>query len=99
MARHENGQFQKGTGGRPAGSRNKLQGKFIEALAKDFDEHGEAVIRLVRADRPDVYLKIIASILPKEFLVGNTPTDDMTDDEIKDALALVRKAREAAAVQ
>jgi len=34
--RHANGFFKKGSGGRVAGSRNKLQHMFVEDLAKDW---------------------------------------------------------------
>ena len=52
--------FRKGEGGRPKGSRNKFHKQFIEALAKDFEGHGADVIRIVRAEEPATYLKIMA---------------------------------------
>ena len=76
MSRAPNGQYLPGTGGRRAGSRNKLQAKFIEELAKDFAEHGEGVIKIVRIEKPTEYLKIVASILPKEFIVSESALDD-----------------------
>jgi hypothetical protein len=48
--------------GRPKGSRNKLSEAFIKALAEDFSEHGEAVIKMVRTERPQDYLKIVAAL-------------------------------------
>ena len=38
--------------GRPIGSRNKLNEKFILALHDDFTKHGTAVIEKVRESRP-----------------------------------------------
>jgi hypothetical protein len=55
--------------GRPKGSRNKLGEDFIAALAADFEEHGTAAIVKVRADRPQDYLRVIASLLPKEISI------------------------------
>jgi hypothetical protein len=52
--------------GQPIGSRNKLNEKFILALHDDFAKHSPAVIAEVREIRPEVYLKVIASILPRE---------------------------------
>ena len=52
--------------GRPKGSRNKLGEDFLSALQQDFSEHGVAAITKVREDRPHEYLKVVASILPKE---------------------------------
>ena len=53
--------------GRPKGARSKLGTAFLEAMLKDFSEHGELVISTVRAEKPDQYLKVVASILPKEI--------------------------------
>ncbi|WP_427026602.1 hypothetical protein ACP4J4_20245 (plasmid) [Aureimonas ureilytica] len=53
--------------GRPKGARSKLSEAFLEALRADFDEHGIAAIRAVREEKPDQYLRVIASILPKEI--------------------------------
>jgi hypothetical protein len=44
------------TAGRPRGSRNRLQGDFLRALAADFAEHGEGVIAIARIERPVEYL-------------------------------------------
>lgn len=68
--------------GRPKGSRNKLGEAFIAALHDDFNEHGVMAIQTVRAEKPDQYLKVIASILPKELNVNVNDTDAMTDDEL-----------------
>lgn len=71
-----------GFGGRPKGARSKLGEAFIEALHDDFNEHGIAAIQLVRAEKPDQYLKVIASLLPKDVNLNFNPSDDMTDDEL-----------------
>lgn len=56
--------------GRPKGSRHKLGEDFLKKLQADFAEHGEEVIKAVRGDKPDQYLKVIASVLPKEIDAG-----------------------------
>lgn len=94
--RHADGKFKKGSGGRQAGSRNKLQAVFVEELAKDFTEHGAGVIRIVRIEEPSNYLKIVASILPKEFIVSEGELDTMSDEDLLEALKVVREARAAA---
>jgi hypothetical protein len=80
--------FQKGTVpnplGRPKGSRNKLGEVFIQALYADFVEHGPAVIEQVRVEKPDVYLKVTASILPQQVQIENK--SDMTDDELNERI-------------
>jgi hypothetical protein len=59
--------FQKGEGGRKIGARAKLGEKFLEAICADFNIHGVAAIQLVREQDPVAYVKVIASILPKEI--------------------------------
>jgi len=66
--------------GRPKGARNKLGEDFIAALHDDFQECGIAAIQAVRVDRPHEYLKVIASLLPKELKV--TTESDLTDDQL-----------------
>lgn len=76
--------------GRPKGSRNKLGEDFISALQASFQEHGPATIETVRTERPHEYLKVIASILPKELNVNTTTLTEMSDDELVSALEGVR---------
>lgn len=76
----EGKRFQPGNPGRPKGSRNKLGEDFIRALHEDFSEHGVAAIQAVRAEKPDAYLKVIASLLPRELKV--TTETEMTDDQL-----------------
>jgi hypothetical protein len=89
------GQLLPGTGrlgpGRTPGARNKLQLDFCRALAKDFEEHGEGIIRIARIEDPVAYLKLIASILPKELVVEARAIEGMSDEEIKTALDTIGK--------
>lgn len=66
--------------GRPKGSRNKLGEAFIEALHNDFQDHGAAVIAKVRDEKPDQYLKVIASLLPKEVKIVDER--ELSNDEL-----------------
>ena len=67
--------------GRPKGSRNKLGEAFIAALHDDFQEHGPATIAKVRETDPTAYVKVCASLLPKEVkLTGGV--EDLTDEQL-----------------
>jgi hypothetical protein len=52
--------------GRPKGSRNRHTENFLREFADDFERHGAAVIAKVREEKPDVYLRIAADLLPRE---------------------------------
>jgi hypothetical protein len=78
--------------GRPVGNRNKLTEKFIAALHDDFVQFGRAVISKVRDKQPAIYLKVIASILPRQYNFKNESAfDGMTDDQLNEMLGSVRR--------
>ena len=52
--------------GRPKGARNRLGTQFLEALEADFNEFGPRAIALVREKKPEVYMRVVADLLPKE---------------------------------
>ncbi|MBK8085023.1 MAG: hypothetical protein IPK28_15035 [Devosia sp.] len=68
--------------GRPLGSKHKLGESFLEALLADWQEHGAATIARVREEKPDQYLKVIASALPRDLNVHASPFDDWSDEEL-----------------
>ena len=68
--------------GRPKGSRNKLGEAFVQALQDDFEENGVEAIVTVRSEKPEQYLKVIASILPKDLNINVNPLEEMSDDEL-----------------
>jgi hypothetical protein len=60
--------------GRPEGARNRLGTQFLEALEADFNQFGSQAINqfgsqaiaLVRENKPEVYMRVVADLLPKE---------------------------------
>jgi len=55
--------------GRRIGSRNRISTALLESFAKDFEEHGPDVIKLVRLEEPATYLKLAFTLLPAEIEV------------------------------
>lgn len=76
--------------GRPRGSRNVLSEAFIAALHVDFAEYGVAVIEKVRTEKPAEYLKIVASLVPRDINLNTPGIEEMTDDELLGALEDIR---------
>jgi len=85
--------------GRPKGTRNKLGEAFIKAMHEDFEAHGPKVIETVRTEKPDQYLKVIASILPKELNVNTNALGEMNDDELAAVFASLRSLADTFAAQ
>ena len=86
-----NGRFKKGNNGgpgRPPGSRNSLGDDFIAAIHLDWREHGPAVLKEVRSSSPAAYLRVVASLVPRQISVD--ARDDFTgvsDQELMAQLA------------
>ena len=78
--------------GRPKGSRNRLSEEFLCALHADFSEHGPSVIAKVRTERPVDYLKVIASLLPKQIEVQEGPFDGISDELLAEIIAAASEA-------
>jgi hypothetical protein len=53
--------------GRPKGSRTKLCDAFVKDLAADWQIHGAQTIRVLRVEDPSTYVRIVASLMPKEL--------------------------------
>jgi hypothetical protein len=51
--------------GRPKGARSKLAEDFLKDLHEDWKESGLVTLQALRAEKPDVYVKVIADLLPK----------------------------------
>jgi hypothetical protein len=78
------------TGGRAKGVRNRLSHTFLEALQKDFAEHGEEAIRICRIERPSEYVKIVAGLMPKELDITNNTLTEIDDTQLVEFIEYVR---------
>ncbi|MDX8520880.1 hypothetical protein [Mesorhizobium dulcispinae] len=72
---------------RPKRSRKTLGDDFAAALRADFRANGAGVIAAVRAEKPDQYLKVVLTMLPKEFSQGldanQNSLGQLSDEEIR----------------
>ena len=80
--------------GRPKGSRNKLGENFLNAFAQDFEQHGGEVIEQVRKERPQDYLKVAASLLPKQIDTETRRTRPLAELSDAELLGLVAEGIE-----
>ena len=72
--------------GRPKQAKDRLTREFWNALADDFVEHGKKAIALVRQEDPSAYLRVCASVIPKEIDIR---TDSADPDRLEAQLSLL----------
>ena len=60
-------QFKKGHSGRPKGAKNKLAKTYLKDLYEIYLEGGKEALKRVMEERPDVYLKLVAQLLPRDL--------------------------------
>ena len=66
--------------GRPKGSRNRFAEEFISDFLTDWEQHGIAAMDACLSCDPAAYLKVAATLLPKDFNLN------MTDEAALDRL-------------
>ncbi|MCG8544345.1 MAG: hypothetical protein MJE12_09075 [Alphaproteobacteria bacterium] len=82
----------KGTKSKPTGRQRRpakeklaaedVESHFVDALSKDFLEHGAAAIATMREQDPAYYIKLCAATLPKGSVGALDPVEAMTDEEL-----------------
>ena len=68
----EDTQFKKGHSGRPKGARNKVTKLYLDAVAESFAKNGPEVLEIIKEKRPDVYMKLVAALVPKDLDVNHS---------------------------
>ncbi|MBN9549174.1 MAG: hypothetical protein J0H31_09925 [Alphaproteobacteria bacterium] len=75
---------------RPKRPRKTLVDDFAAALRADFRAHGAGVIAAVRVEKPDQYLKVVLTLLPKDFSqdvdADKNNLDRLSDEEIRNRI-------------
>lgn len=78
----ETGKFRKGNAGRPTNARNKLKDAFLKDLLSSWEVDGPQVLERLKAKNPGDYVRVIASVLPKEVKVERNDAEDLSDGEL-----------------
>jgi hypothetical protein len=66
----------------------------LEEIAKDFEAHGAEAVKIARMERPVEYLRICASLLPKEFeITTQNITHELSDEELETLIEHARQQR------
>ena len=54
-------------GGRKKGSRNRLSEAFLNDIFSDWEKHGPKALELLRVKKPYEYVRIVSTLIPKEY--------------------------------
>jgi hypothetical protein len=82
--------FKPGGGGRPAGVRNRFSHAFMSDFLADWEKYGASAIKSVRMTDPATYLRVGATILPKEMVL-ETMTTGLTVEERTEMIAVLKQ--------
>jgi hypothetical protein len=84
-AKDEQGRFITGNigGGRPKGARSKLSEQFLIDVQSEWATHGAVAISDMREKNPGDFVKMVASLLPKDVNLNFTDNlGELSDDEL-----------------
>jgi len=70
------------------GARDRLSAAFLMALADDFEAHGKDAVVKIREMDPAAYLRVVASLAPKELEISR-PLDGISDEMLDWVIAAV----------
>jgi hypothetical protein len=95
IERKPNGQFQKGVSGNIAGNaqrtRHLFSKAFVEALSEDFRAGGAEAILRVRTEAPGTYLRICATLIPRELKLEHSQyVKTLSDEQIEQAIKAIQ---------
>jgi hypothetical protein len=72
--------------GRKPGTPNKFSRAFLADVAEKWHAHGAGVLEEVRRDDPATFLRVCASLVPREILLTTqnaTPVSQMSETELQ----------------
>ena len=79
--------------GRPKGSRNKLAEDFLADAYQQWQQHGSKALETMATSEPAKFCQMVASLLPKEMHIKDAALEEMSTDEIRDALNRIATIR------
>lgn len=85
--------------GRPKGSKNRLTDTFLSVIEGDFGEHGPSVLARLRDNDPGAYLRIVASLIPRDLILNRERERDFSDFSIPELMMLIEATSRNAQIE
>jgi hypothetical protein len=74
------------------GAREALGEAFARHVWESWSEHGPAALEAVRTDKPDLYVKLVTTMLPKDPEPKGSAPDDLDDAALDRRIAALGAA-------
>jgi len=74
----------------------QLTDTFIAAIESDFAEYGADALVKLREDDPAAYIKVVASLVPREMIAKRERELDLTELSMEEMSELVERERQNA---
>lgn len=78
--------FQPGNPGKPKGVKHKLQEDFLRDVKEAWDKMGSVAIASMIDQKPHEFVKMVASLMPKEATLNINDHSEMTDAELAERI-------------
>src|SRR6476619_2949867 len=75
-----------------APAREQLGEAFARDLWASWRKHGAAALEAVRTDKPDLYVKLVTAMLPKEMTTKAGELEDLDDAALDRRIAALARA-------
>lgn len=75
-----------------AAAREALGEAFARDLWASWRKHGAAALEVVRIDKPDLYVKLVTAMAPKEMTVKAADLDDLDDATLDRRIVALARA-------
>jgi hypothetical protein len=82
--------------GRPRGARQKLSEQFLAELCEDWLANGRAALDRARDKDPVGYIRVVASLVPKQREEIPNPLAEFTDNDLEQLRAYLEAAKRTA---
>ena len=77
--------------GRVKGVKNRLSHKFLEDLAAQWEISGQAALKIMSVEDPSNFVRVVASVMPKELEITETHLMEIPDHELDAFIEFARR--------